>query len=196
MNKKIIFIFFLLIFSVSIADAEKSNILDALKKKAADELKQQQMKEPSSSPVIENGESLPAENISEVTPSTVPSVDEEGLWEKKLEAGIQADKTKVRLNEESNRFRLIACGIISLVAMFTIVIVLRHVTKVKHTATNIIHISGLILIVFGTIILVIVADGSDQLTAPIGVLGAIAGYLFGKMDSLPPGSPEEHPAGR
>ena len=89
------------------------------------------------------------------------------------------------------RFRLIACGIVSLVAIFIIMIVLRHVTKVDHTATNLIHISGLILIVFGTIILVIVADGSDQLTAPIGVLGAIAGYLFGKMDNVPAG-PSKH----
>jgi len=39
----------------------------------------------------------------------------------------------------------------------------------------------LIIIVYGTIILVLVAEAEQQLTAAIGILGAIAGYLFGTI---------------
>lgn len=43
---------------------------------------------------------------------------------------------------------------------------------------DMVNSAGLILIIFGTIILVLVVSTSEQLTAAIGVLGAIAGYLF------------------
>lgn len=40
--------------------------------------------------------------------------------------------------------------------------------------------TGLIYIVFGTIILVVIANTDQQLTASMGILGAVAGYLFGR----------------
>lgn len=162
--KKITIVFLILIAFGSVANAQEEDLLKQLEEEASFNNIQQELETAS--------------------PTVSPANSNDGQLEKTLQVARQSDMTKIRLNEESNRFRLIACGIVSLMAIFTILIVLRHVTKVEHTATNLIHISGLILIVFGTIILVIVADGSEQLTAPIGVLGAIAGYLFGKMDKV------------
>lgn len=44
-----------------------------------------------------------------------------------------------------------------------------------------VNATGLIYIVFGTLVLMLLAENSEKLTAPIGILGAIAGYLFGTM---------------
>jgi hypothetical protein len=41
--------------------------------------------------------------------------------------------------------------------------------------------TGFIYIVFGTVVLVTLSDNKDQLTASMGIMGAIAGYLFGRM---------------
>jgi len=38
---------------------------------------------------------------------------------------------------------------------------------------------GLVLVIEGTMFITVSALTSEQLTAPIGILGAIAGYLFG-----------------
>jgi hypothetical protein len=40
--------------------------------------------------------------------------------------------------------------------------------------------SGLVLVIFATVLVVILAKVDQQLTAATGILGAIAGYLFGK----------------
>jgi len=41
--------------------------------------------------------------------------------------------------------------------------------------------TGFIYIVFGTIVLVTLSDNKDQLTASMGLMGAIVGYLFGRV---------------
>jgi drug/metabolite transporter superfamily protein YnfA len=46
---------------------------------------------------------------------------------------------------------------------------------------HIVGATGLVYIVFGTILLVVIANTEAQLTAAIGVLGAVAGYLFGRL---------------
>ena len=38
---------------------------------------------------------------------------------------------------------------------------------------------GLVTVIFGAILLAMVVDTDQALTAPMGILGAIAGYLFG-----------------
>ncbi len=42
---------------------------------------------------------------------------------------------------------------------------------------KIIFVLGMMFL-FGTIILVLIVDTNEQLTAAIGILGAVAGYLF------------------
>jgi drug/metabolite transporter superfamily protein YnfA len=51
----------------------------------------------------------------------------------------------------------------------------------KQAPGHIVGATGLVYIVFGTILLVVIANTEAQLTAAIGVLGAIAGYLFGRL---------------
>ena len=64
-------------------------------------------------------------------------------------------------------------------------------------ARDMVNAAGIILIIFGTIILVLVVTTSEQLTAAIGVLGAIAGYLLrsGEGDSKKPSKPDTAPPG-
>jgi len=70
--------------------------------------------------------------------------------------------------------------ILALLCLLSLSIVLTFLTRLKDDVhpRDIVSGAGLILIVFGTIILVLIVDTSEQLTAAIGILGAIAGYLF------------------
>ena len=45
--------------------------------------------------------------------------------------------------------------------------------------------SGLVLVIFATVLVVILAKVDQQLTAATEILGAIAGYLFGKSAKGP-----------
>lgn len=55
--------------------------------------------------------------------------------------------------------------------------------------TAIVSATGLIYIIFGTILLVVIATTEQQLTASMGILGAVAGYLFGKNTKEEAASP-------
>ncbi len=70
--------------------------------------------------------------------------------------------------------------ILALLCLVSLSIVLTFLTRLNQDVQprDIVSGAGLILIVFGTIILVLIVDTSEQLTAAIGILGAIAGYLF------------------
>ena len=79
--------------------------------------------------------------------------------------------------------------ILALLCLISLSIVLTFLTKLKQETRpkDIVSGAGLILIVFGTIILVLIVDTSEQLTAAIGILGAIAGYLFRSAQESPAG---------
>lgn len=83
------------------------------------------------------------------------------------------DIQKLRINNEF--WYIILLGLLCIVSL---VIVLSFLKYRDHTAKDIVNAAGLTLIIFGTIILVLVVSTSEQLTAAIGILGAIAGYLF------------------
>ena len=57
------------------------------------------------------------------------------------------------------------------------IIVLMWITH--HNAKDIVTIVGLLSVIFGTLLLVLMISNTEQMTAPIGIFGAIAGYLFG-----------------
>jgi hypothetical protein len=46
-----------------------------------------------------------------------------------------------------------------------------------------VNATGLVLVIFSTIIIILLADVEVQLTAAMGVLGGIAGFLFGSFNS-------------
>ena len=63
-------------------------------------------------------------------------------------------------------------------SVVSLTIVLTFLKSRNPSAKDIVNVTGLTLIIFATIILVLVVNTSEQLTAAIGILGAIAGYLF------------------
>ena len=78
---------------------------------------------------------------------------------------------------------------ILLLAVVSLMIVLVFLSRRNGTAGDIVHGSGLVVIVYGTVFLAIVVEDSQQLTASMGILGAIAGYLFGTIQKKETATP-------
>jgi len=91
-----------------------------------------------------------------------------------------SDYHDLRLEQERNK--LIEVMILCLLTLISLVIVLSFLSKSpSYSSSDMVNVTGLIFIISGTIILVIMADTEQQLTAAMGILGAVAGYLFGTM---------------
>lgn len=87
-------------------------------------------------------------------------------------------KAEYRQMQEMHRFYLIT-AMIAVTPIF-LLILLHFIRQSKDYNENaIIHSSGLVLVIQATIIVVLASPTTEQLTAAIGVLAAIAGYLFG-----------------
>ena len=91
---------------------------------------------------------------------------------------VVTDYSRYRMAEESNRLILalsvMGAGVLSLLLVLAFL-------KSKGTAPEtMVTGSGLVLVVFATVLIVILVKRDEQLTAATGILGAIAGYLFGK----------------
>ena len=91
--------------------------------------------------------------------------------------------------------KLLAAGFLLMGMICSLYCVLYFIRKTRHGADDIVHASGLVLLIFGTIILVVIVNVEQQLTAAMGILGAIAGYLFGSLnrgkEEKPAVSPDE-----
>ncbi|HMS84513.1 MAG TPA: hypothetical protein PKD12_12745 [Nitrospira sp.] len=94
------------------------------------------------------------------------------------EAEIDAGYSLLRAAEEDNR-RLLALCIMG-TAILALAFVLSILNKRGASPESIVAGSGLVLVIFATVLVATLAKSDQQLTAPIGILGAIAGYLFGK----------------
>lgn len=92
-----------------------------------------------------------------------------------------ADKMthEFRVLQENNKYN--ECIVLTIGVVLSLLVVLYFVTRGRHTTTQIVHASGLVLIVFGTIYVIILSDSDAHITGTMGVLGATAGYLFGSM---------------
>jgi heme A synthase len=62
---------------------------------------------------------------------------------------------------------------------FALIIIIVFMWDKKHQSKDIVTMVGMVSVIFGAILLVLMVGGTDQLTAPMGILGAIVGYLFG-----------------
>jgi amino acid permease len=62
---------------------------------------------------------------------------------------------------------------------FSLIIIIVFMWDKKHQSKDIVTMVGMVSVIFGAILLVLMVGGTDQLTAPMGILGAMAGYLFG-----------------
>lgn len=96
----------------------------------------------------------------------------------------EADKLTQEYNLKQDEYKYKEVIILSTLAVVSLLIVLTFM-KINGNCEprDMVTAAGLILIIFSTIILVLVAINEEQITAAIGVLGAIAGYLFGSASS-------------
>lgn len=94
----------------------------------------------------------------------------------------QADRFTHEFRMRQENIKLYEIAILSALALISLIIVLRFIAgKTDYSGSNIVTATGLIFIIFGTIMLVIMSENEEQMTAAIGILGAIAGYLFGAI---------------
>jgi hypothetical protein len=102
----------------------------------------------------------------------------------------EADKLQAEIIMARERNKFVSIGFLLVSLMVSLYCILHFIRKTRHAADDIVHASGLVLIIFGTIIIVLMVDVEQQLTAAIGIMGAIAGYIFGTMNR---GSKDEKP---
>jgi hypothetical protein len=120
-----------------------------------------------------------------------------------------ADKIKADVELKHSFYRFIEIIIVALVGILSLVVILHYIVKsrVKITADGkqivdgppvdpkeIMNVAGLTIIVFGTILVVMMADSEQQLTASVGILGALAGYLFRGVHDKGADAPEKEGA--
>jgi len=96
-----------------------------------------------------------------------------------------ADYARFRMQTGSNDLILalsvMAAGLLSLFLL------LWNLRTIKAPSDTMVNGSGLVLVIFATVLVMILAKADQQLTAATGILGAIAGYLFGKTTKNPDG---------
>ncbi len=119
------------------------------------------------------------------TPAEVPGEEMNSLLTSMLQRldSLEAITTSTEKESETiliermsnERWYVITLCVLSIISQ---VIILSFLKLKDHSARELVSASGLSLIIFGTIILVMVVNTTEQLTAAIGILGAIAGYLF------------------
>ena len=102
---------------------------------------------------------------------------------------VKEQKPTIQTNIESNqvsteRMMLIEANILNVKIVaalyaFSLIIIIILMWKTDHQARDIVTIVGLVSVIFATLLLVLMIADTQQLIAPIGIFGAIAGYLFG-----------------
>lgn len=98
-----------------------------------------------------------------------------------------------RMKQEANR--VIECVLLSITLVVTLAAVLGVLLwRSPRSTAQVLTASGLVLVVFATVFIVVLADAEQQLTAAMGILGAIVGYLFGAMHRPGPDAPPHPPS--
>lgn len=85
------------------------------------------------------------------------------------------DTVRLALIKNNHQYVLITAGMFA----FSLIVITFMMKTTPHHARDLVTIVGLVSVIFGTILMVLVVDTTDSLTAPMGIFGAIAGYLFG-----------------
>ena len=87
------------------------------------------------------------------------------------------------------KYKFYECIMLAVFALVSLIILMRSMcSKPNCSVTHMVNASGLVFIIFGTLFLVLLADVDQQLNAGVGILGAVAGYLFGTMRKMEPDS--------
>jgi hypothetical protein len=93
------------------------------------------------------------------------------------QTGFTPDQRFKWLQEEHRQTQLMWLVIAMTIALLIVLFFLK--ANPRHTAESLVNSTGLVLVVFGTLYISECAITTEQLTAPMGILGAIAGYVFG-----------------
>lgn len=105
---------------------------------------------------------------------------------------VNADQLTHEFNMTQEKYKLYECILLAAFALISLIIVLKSLcNKPNCAAAHMVNASGLVFIIFGTLFLVLLADVDEQLNAGVGILGAVAGYLFGTMRRM---ETDERPA--
>ncbi len=100
-----------------------------------------------------------------------------------IETSAAVNTERLELIKNNLKYVLIIAGLYAF--SLIIITVLMKMTP-SHQAKDVVTAVGLVSVIFSSLILVLVVDTSDALTAPMGILGAIAGYLFGSAQKTTP----------
>lgn len=138
---------------------------------------------------------LPKTAATRIDARTQVEVEKLRLERLRLEAQVQAaqiqfemEKRQLDRETEIQRFNLwfkVAAVVLLVVALFFVQIWTFKALcmRVDYTMSNLLKILGLILIIFSILLVLVIAQTDQQISAAIGVLGAIAGYLFGTLQA-------------
>ena len=130
-----------------------------------------------------------AQPIAQETPHPIPesAYSSSVRPDHRLEATRLRVKTEIEALHKETEHKMRRDGLQYGIAMALIVsvpitvgILLWTLARHQHSRTaDLVNGTGLVLIIFAIIFVVVIADDDRQLTTSIGVLGTIAGYLFG-----------------
>ena len=117
--------------------------------------------------LIENN--TPSKTLGEYSENQELSEKDRLLLKKKAEY--------IMLQEKHRMLLLIAIVVSTPVLLALVLFFLKKAPN--YSDDSLVHAIGLVLVIEGTMFIAVSAITTEQLTAPIGILGAIAGYLFG-----------------
>ncbi len=107
------------------------------------------------------------------------SVLEDFAYEDVVEPAIESQNStssvQLELIKNNRHYVIITAGLLA----FSLVVISYLMKITPHQARDLVTVIGLVSVIFGSLLLVLVVDTTEALTAPMGILGAIAGYLFG-----------------
>ena len=103
-----------------------------------------------------------------------------------LEMHMKVSLAEIGKNREIETYRtwtragIVVALVVGLIAVLSVILwVIRKMSG--YTVRDLLNVTGLVLIVFAISFAVVVTDTTEALSASIGVLGTIAGYLFGSL---------------
>ena len=107
---------------------------------------------------------------------------------KKEELSMRYQEDQRRLLAKAN---ILNVQIVATLYAFSLIIIIILMWRTDHQAKDIVTIVGLVSVIFATLLLVLMIANTETMTAPIGIFGAIAGYLFGTVQKKE--APKEEP---
>ena len=125
---------------------------------------------------VENNISTTEQVSNNANDDLVMTEDEFDYTQVVTQASQVNNSVQLAIIENAYHYVMIIAG---LYVFSLIIITILIINTPKHHARDIVTTIGLVTVIFGAILLAMVVDTDQALTAPMGILGAIAGYLFG-----------------